>query len=636
MAFTFDTNLRFTGSSNPLTSNYTCGSGSTILVLSIVVAGSTNRTGGAPTYNGIEMHRVDTQTATETNCEMWYCDYMTTGSAKKISIPNAGTLNLYVQASTYKGEGKALITGFSATQNTGANPSVSVTTVRDGSVIVAVLGDGYSSAPSGRTGTSLNETDNGDFSDNNQYYLQASAGSWTAGWTVSSDDYCIIAVKIEDWISFSGSGTGTSADPYIITTPQELDEIRCFTFGKYIELGNDIDLDVAPYNIGAGWRPIGDDSRVFSYIFDGKNYTIDNLFIDRPEESNAGFIGRANNSSSYIIRNINFTNADVTGYIYVGIFFGSIGVYIINNCSVDGSVDGSSYCGGFLGYKRATGTNSYISRCYSKGSVYGSSYCGGFFGASGIDLYCFGCYSESSVETTVLFAGGFGGDLGNTYLEQCYSVGAVTNGGGFGGYRGETTRILKCYFDTDTTGTTWSSKGIGKTTIEMKKQKTFEDWSWGNIWEITEDTTYPQLLQKDFHILTSAPTLNSETPETVILKGTYFSNYDDIYVTRKKCGFVYDTISYENPETTLPENSEYANYVEDSSPSTYTFDYTITNFNQNQHYYYRSFWIDNNDTIVYGDEYEFSTYYDSDNIIFSNSYDEFGELINPGITLFFN
>jgi hypothetical protein len=58
---------------------------------------------------------------------------------------------------------------------------------------------------------------------------------------------------------FSGEGSGTSGDPYIITTAAQLDEMRNLSDDVYyFKLGADIDLDVAPYNTGEGWVPIGD------------------------------------------------------------------------------------------------------------------------------------------------------------------------------------------------------------------------------------------------------------------------------------------------------------------------------------------------------------------------------------------
>jgi hypothetical protein len=92
--YSFDTQLRFTGSSGPLTSPYTCGAGATVLVLGIVVGGATLRTGGAPTYNGITMTQADetTQYATspETSVEMWYFLDPPVSAEYTISVPNAG------------------------------------------------------------------------------------------------------------------------------------------------------------------------------------------------------------------------------------------------------------------------------------------------------------------------------------------------------------------------------------------------------------------------------------------------------------------------------------------------------------------------------------------------------------------
>jgi len=57
---------------------------------------------------------------------------------------------------------------------------------------------------------------------------------------------------------FSG-GSGTAGDPYIITTASQLDAMRNYSDDVYyFKLGADIDLDVAPYNTGEGWVPIGD------------------------------------------------------------------------------------------------------------------------------------------------------------------------------------------------------------------------------------------------------------------------------------------------------------------------------------------------------------------------------------------
>jgi len=54
-------------------------------------------------------------------------------------------------------------------------------------------------------------------------------------------------------------GTGIEADPYLICTADQLNNIR-EDLTAYYKLVNDIDLDVDPYNDAEGWEPIGSGS----------------------------------------------------------------------------------------------------------------------------------------------------------------------------------------------------------------------------------------------------------------------------------------------------------------------------------------------------------------------------------------
>lgn len=200
MAHTFDTNLRFAGSSNPLTANYTCGAGATLLVLGIIVTGNSPRSGGLPSYGGklfASSPPNGSNSGVETTAEMLYLPNPTTGQSLSISVPNTLGLTLQIQASSYKaGANKtsALDQSNSTADLVGsANPSLSLTTLFNGEVIVATLGDGLITAPTAQSGTNLNRTDDGAYSDSNQYTLQATAGSVASSWTVASDDWCLVA-----------------------------------------------------------------------------------------------------------------------------------------------------------------------------------------------------------------------------------------------------------------------------------------------------------------------------------------------------------------------------------------------------------------------------------------------------------
>ncbi|MEP7137144.1 MAG: MBG domain-containing protein, partial [Chloroflexota bacterium] len=203
-AHTFGTTIRFTGNGNPLTQNYTIGATGTLLVVSIVTDGNAARTGGAPTYNGIALTQADVNRAsgTETITELWYLVSPPTGAAYAISIPNtAPSRTLYVIASSYSAQAGFTSAFDVANGNTNAgsaNPSVSVTTTANGDTIVAAMGNGNTAAPGARTGTNLFSVDNGSFSDNGQYSLQAAAGAIAMGWTVTTDDWGVVVAAFKE------------------------------------------------------------------------------------------------------------------------------------------------------------------------------------------------------------------------------------------------------------------------------------------------------------------------------------------------------------------------------------------------------------------------------------------------------
>jgi hypothetical protein len=183
---------------------------------------------------------------------------------------------------------------------------------------------------------------------------------------------------------FAG-GSGTQADPWQISTAQQLDDLRLYTgsshTGEYFILINDIDLTtfLSPgnpgYNSGHFWDPIPD----FYGHLNGDGFCILNLKIDYYKTglfqylmggatitnlnfNNAEIIS----SSSYYaavlvggivlgsVSNIIISNSTVTGYGYVGLIAGSINEGSISDCVCSGNVSGVWATGGIVG-------NAYIS-----------------------------------------------------------------------------------------------------------------------------------------------------------------------------------------------------------------------------------------------------------------------------------
>jgi hypothetical protein len=222
------TPIRVSGSECPKTTDYDCGTGATLLVVTIVSAGTgagalrQGTNGLAPTYGGRLLTQGNSTqggaTEYETACSLWYLIDPPPG-VNTLSVPNTRPNTIYVVASSYKAADgyTSALDDNDGTGNTGStNPTVTSTPTVDGDVIVAVSGQGYDSAPSGRTGTVLFETDDGAYSDNHQYYLQATAAAFAMSWTQSSDDWCIVAcafkcVAITEKIQMKASANITAS-----------------------------------------------------------------------------------------------------------------------------------------------------------------------------------------------------------------------------------------------------------------------------------------------------------------------------------------------------------------------------------------------------------------------------------------
>jgi len=111
-------------------------------------------------------------------------------------------------------------------------------------------------------------------------------------------------------------GSGTQADPYIISNPSELQAMEDDLDAAY-RIGGDIDASgTAEWNNGAGFAPNGDDSNRFTGTFDGAGHTISGLVINRPENSRAGLFAVIRASEE--IHNVSIVNASITGSDLVG------------------------------------------------------------------------------------------------------------------------------------------------------------------------------------------------------------------------------------------------------------------------------------------------------------------------------
>lgn len=188
---------------------------------------------------------------------------------------------------------------------------------------------------------------------------------------------------------FSGAGTGTEKDPYQVTTPDELFEMRNDLSAHY-KLMNDVDLSkwLTDNMPTTGWAPIGTATTPFSGSFDGNNHSISGLYINRPSVTHVGLFGYV---SYAMIHHVALLNPNIIGGQYTGVLCAtSANNGSISNCVIiGGSIESAAtkaYVGGIVAYfstPSSTTNNNTISGSYSSTNITAkdaSSFVGGISG----------------------------------------------------------------------------------------------------------------------------------------------------------------------------------------------------------------------------------------------------------------
>lgn len=259
-------------------------------------------------------------------------------------------------------------------------------------------------------------------------------------------------------------GAGTQSNPFIISTPQDLNNVRN-NLTAYYELANDIDMS----SFG-NFIPIGKVSPYFRGYLDGKGYKIKNLTINETT-GYVGLFGNIANDSSYVknlaLEDCNISGGDIANWC--GSISGGLNHGTIENCYATGTLQGKYMVGGLVG-QFPYGT---IKNCYANVNVTGFGRVGGLVG-----------YSTTT----------------NSIVENCYANGITVHtetGTAYpaGGLIGDAVAITvtNSYWDIQSSGLTYSEGGTGKTTAEMKTQSTYTGWDFNNTWGINGDYPYLQV-----------------------------------------------------------------------------------------------------------------------------------------------
>lgn len=313
---------------------------------------------------------------------------------------------------------------------------------------------------------------------------------------------------------YSGSGSGTEADPYRIFEASELDQIRNFLgqTGVYFKLMNDIDLTawINDNNPSEGWQPIGISTDAFQGILDGNGKKITGLMIKRSSTSYVGFFG---NLSGATIKNLTIAGTSIEGKSSTGGLSGDMSSTTISNCHVNiTSLKGTQYVGGLVG-GNASGTSSIssssvnvningtsfigklvgsvvgalnVSGCDATGEVSSGSRTGGFIGYidNGATATLNNCESNGNITASSSVGGFVGHSLGSVSLTSCSSTGDIKGTssyvGGAIGYCVKAT-ITKCSSVGDIKGTTHVGGLVGYKKDSLQKLVVSNSFALGDV-----------------------------------------------------------------------------------------------------------------------------------------------------------
>lgn len=286
-------------------------------------------------------------------------------------------------------------------------------------------------------------------------------------------------------------GSGTSADPYIISTAEEfiafcddVSEEGNTYLEKYIRLDADITLT------DQNWTPVGvSNTKPFKGTFDGNGHiiTID-LQVNKIQFQNyAGLFGYVDTMAT--IKNLNVagslktedgtqqnngsitgtnkgliynchSSAAVSGGVQTGGIAGS-NDGTIEACSYSGTVTGvDSYTGGIVGMNG----NGKVRKCYNSGTINGVNYVGGIAGSNGKGMEF--CYNTGSVSGNKAIGGLAGFNFSTT--SYSYSTGSVSGNESVGLLFGmKNGAVTNSYFLSDSVVDEGENSGTCKTSEQF-------------------------------------------------------------------------------------------------------------------------------------------------------------------------
>ncbi|HWD28581.1 MAG TPA: MBG domain-containing protein [Rhizomicrobium sp.] len=309
-----------------------------------------------------------------------------------------------------------------------------------------------------------------------QFAATTSFSGWTFGTTAGTAGWVIVDADATlnnaggaaggtrpMFLTSAAAGTGTLT----ITNGLQLQLVALNLDGSY-NLGGNIDMNAVGITkasglwLGQGFVPLGsatsDPTSIPAFVvyattnaytggtFDGKNFTISNHYITRPNQDFVGLFGYTDGAT---IQNLT-VSGNVTGRDFTGGIVGDEGYQPTESHTTDiestnaaVNVTGRDYTGGMVGYADIGTINNFFTHVMgSTGNVSGRNYTGGFIGymndASTVGIL--NIYATGNV-TGYDDVGGLVGWVGGTLTTngagwQTYATGNVSGHDNVGGYAG--------------------------------------------------------------------------------------------------------------------------------------------------------------------------------------------------------
>ncbi len=276
-----------------------------------------------------------------------------------------------------------------------------------------------------------------------------------------------------------------------------------FTLNDYY-LSNDIDATITnTWNAGAGFAPVTGNCSP-SY-FDGRGFTIKNLYINRPSEDYVGLFNLCPDVYDVFLEDISFT-----GHDYLGAIAGWLPdcPNIVSGCKATGKIINPALVfipesiGGLIGYIDS-GANVLKSCSKLEMGAISSHWAYGTLAGQNHGTIT-DCFSIGSIGETTKVPDKTGGLVGvNTgTINRCFSAVCMPTKDSiyFNGFVGHNWggSIQSSFWDTEVSGVSQGTEPVsdpptGKTTAQMKQEATFAGWDFCRTWKIIEGVTYPML-----------------------------------------------------------------------------------------------------------------------------------------------